>query len=77
VSVQKGSGPQWIPDLLQYHALPEVADAPRARMEAISTEWEKLVERTIPSADQLTFEQIRDDQPKIQEMIAEALGRST
>ncbi|HSV13534.1 MAG TPA: HAMP domain-containing sensor histidine kinase [Tepidisphaeraceae bacterium] len=73
MAVQAGSGPGWIPDLLEHHALHELADALRARTEAISVEWEKLVERTIPSADQLTFEQIRDDQPKILAMIADAL----
>src|SRR4051794_23483788 len=69
--------PPLIPDLLEHRAMPEVANALRAVTPRVAEEWQRLVHRVIPSADRLTFEQIRDDLPIVLNMIADALGAAS
>jgi signal transduction histidine kinase len=59
--------------LLTGRAYPELARVLRASIEAITRRWEPVVRETLPSADELTFTQIRDDLPKVLEQAAHAL----
>lgn len=57
-------------DLLAYHAFPRLAAALRSRFDAVIQEWETVVCRTLPAADELTFQQLRNSLPLIlQEII--------
>jgi signal transduction histidine kinase len=60
-------------ELLSGRAYPEVARALRGTMEAVIRRWEKVVREALPSADPLTYEQIRDDLPNVLEQAAKAL----
>lgn len=60
-------------DLLRGRAYPELGQALRAGLEAIIERWQHQVRETLPSADELTFAQIRDDMPKVLQQAAEAL----
>lgn len=62
-----------IVDLLREHRFPQIADALRARAPYILSEWVALVRRALPSADRLTFEQLRDDVPEALAMMAKSL----
>jgi signal transduction histidine kinase len=60
-------------ELLTGRAYPELARALRASIEVVTRRWEDSVRQTLPSADQLTFAQVRDDMPKVLEQVAKAL----
>lgn len=64
---------QAIVDLLTTRTFPELATALRAQAREVFVGWETLVRQTLPRADQLTFEQLRDDVPDILEQIARSL----
>jgi signal transduction histidine kinase len=61
-------------DLLLFRAMPEVADALRARQELIMSRWQEAVRRHLPDADGLTIEQVRDSIPIVLEHLARALA---
>jgi signal transduction histidine kinase len=60
-------------ELLSGRAYPELAQALRGAIDAIIRRWQTVISETLPSADQLTFAQIRDDLPKVLEYVAKAL----
>ncbi len=60
-------------ELLTGRAYPELAQALRAGIEPIMQRWVVSVGQALPSADQLTFTQLRDDMPKVLEQVAKAL----
>jgi signal transduction histidine kinase len=60
-------------ELLSGRAYPEVARALRAAIEPIVARWQAVVRRALPSADELTFVQLRDDMPNVLEHVAAAL----
>ena len=60
-------------ELLRGRAYPELAGALRDCIEAIVGRWQVVVRRALPSADELTFAQLRDDMPKVLEHVAAAL----
>jgi signal transduction histidine kinase len=60
-------------ELLSGHAYPDLAKALRASIKIIIHRWVELVRASLPSADQLTFAQVRDDMPDVLEQVAKAL----
>ena len=60
-------------DLLKYRSLPELAAAMRAVIPVVIGRWEAAVRDHIPTARELAVHQIRNDLPKILEMMAAAL----
>ena len=64
---------QAIVDLLTTRTFPELGAALRAQAQEIFARWETLVRQTLPRADRLTFEQLRDDVPDTIEQIARSL----
>ena len=60
-------------ELLSGRAYPELAGALRAAIEPIVARWQAVVRRALPSADELTFTQLRDDMPNVLEHVAAAL----
>ena len=60
-------------ELLRGRAYPELGQALRDGLEAIIERWQKQVQEFLPSADELTFAQIRDDMPKVLQQAAHAL----
>lgn len=62
-----------IVDLLTSSKYPELAAALRARMSYIIVEWAAMVREFLPSADRLTFDQLRDDLPEVVETAAKSL----
>ena len=60
-------------ELLSGRAYPELARALRAGIEPIVARWQEVVRRALPSADELTFAQLRDDMPNVLEHVAAAL----
>lgn len=65
--------PRPIVDLLTNRKFPEIAAALRARSTYVVLEWETMVREVLPSADRLTFDQLRDDMPNVIERMARAL----
>ncbi len=61
-------------DPLTTQSFPEVAAALRARKPRILEQWETAVRSTLPTADELTFTQLRDNTPRVLDQIAEALS---
>ena len=61
-------------DLLAHHPFPHLAAAIRARADFIIPEWEIAVRSTLPTADELTLQQLRNSLPSILEEMAEALA---
>jgi signal transduction histidine kinase len=61
-------------DLLAHHPFPQLAAALRARLEFIIPEWEIAVRSTLPAADELTLQQLRNSLPSILQEIAAALA---
>ncbi len=60
-------------ELLKGRAYPELARVLRGAIEGVIQRWQGVVKEALPSADPLTFEQIRDDMPKVLEHVARAL----
>jgi signal transduction histidine kinase len=60
-------------DVLMRRSFPELAAALRASIPRITERWQSLVRRSLPSADPLTFSQVRDDLPIVLEQMARAL----
>jgi signal transduction histidine kinase len=60
-------------ELLRGRAYPELGRALRDGLEAILQRWQHQVQESLPSADELTFAQIRDDMPKVLQQAANAL----
>lgn len=61
-------------DLLAYHAFPLLASALSLRKDAILQEWEAAVVHTLPAADALTLQNLRDSVPLILQEIIEAFS---
>lgn len=64
-------------DLLAYHAFPRLAAALQSRYETIIKEWEAAVLRTLPAADELTLQQLRDSLPLILQEVIDAFASDT
>jgi signal transduction histidine kinase len=62
-----------IVELLTSNKNPDLAAALRARSPHIIVEWATMVREVLPSADRLTFEQLRDDLPEVLETAARSL----
>jgi signal transduction histidine kinase len=60
-------------ELLVGQAYPELARALRSGIEPIMRRWQISVREALPSADELTFTQLRDDMPVVLEQVAKAL----
>jgi signal transduction histidine kinase len=60
-------------ELLKGRAYPELARVLRAVIERAVQRWQDVVREALPSANPLTFEQIRDDLPLVLEQVARAL----
>ncbi len=66
--------PASVVDLLEHKALPELAEAVRGRISTIMARWEESVRGVLPTADTLTFVQLRDDSLEILRQLADALA---
>lgn len=62
-----------IVDLLISSKFPDLAAALRARSMHIIVEWAAMVREVLPSADRLTFDQLRDDLPEVLQTAAASL----
>jgi signal transduction histidine kinase len=65
------TNPPW--NLLADYAFPELAAAVRASTPQVVDQWVTAVRKTLPSADELTFSQVRDHIPNILRQLALAL----
>jgi signal transduction histidine kinase len=61
-------------DLLAYHAFPHLAEALQLRTDIIIHAWEIAVRRTLPAADELTLQQLRNSLPLILQEIVDAFA---
>lgn len=61
-------------DLLAYHAFPLLASALRSRKDAVLQAWEAAVVQTLPAADALTLQNLRNSVPLILQEIADAFA---
>ncbi|PTR08073.1 signal transduction histidine kinase [Nitrosospira sp. Nsp5] len=61
-------------DLLAYHAFPHLASALRLRQDAIVQAWEAAVVQTLPAADALTLQNLRNSIPLILQEIIDAFA---
>lgn len=61
-------------DLLAYHAFPRLATALRSCTDDIIQKWDSAVRHTLPAADKLTRQQLRDSLPAILQDIIEAFA---
>jgi signal transduction histidine kinase len=61
-------------DLLTYHAFPDLAAALRERSDVIIQAWENAVRQTLPAADELTLQQLRNSLPSVLEEMAGAFA---
>ena len=61
-------------DLLTYHAFPDLAAALRERADVIIQAWENAVRQTLPAADELTLQQLRNSLPSVLEEMADAFA---
>lgn len=61
-------------DLLTGRSFPGLAAALRARAPVALAKWEQAVRRALPTADELTFSQLRDNVPPTLESMADALA---
>lgn len=58
--------------LLENHPLPELASALRGRIDDLMAAWEDAVRQFLPSADKLTFEQLRNDSLGVLRQLADS-----
>jgi signal transduction histidine kinase len=65
---------QALADVLTNQSFPELASAVRAAIQHVVPRWVQRVQNSLPSADELTFAQVRDDLPTVLEHMARALG---
>jgi len=63
-------------DVLKYRAMPEVASALRSGKDDILGAWRAKVVDVLPSADELTLQQLQNSLPHLLEQIADALESS-
>src|SRR3954470_20153686 len=61
-------------DVLTRRSFPELAGAVRARSGPIVERWVAAVRNALPTADELTFVQVRDSLPKLLNQLADALA---
>jgi signal transduction histidine kinase len=61
-------------DVLTRRSYPELAGAVRARSGQIAERWVAAVRDALPTADELTFVQVRDSLPKLLNQLADALA---
>lgn len=61
-------------DLLAYHAFPLLASALRSRKDAVLQAWEAAVVQTLPAADALTLQNLRNSVPLILQEIVDAFA---
>lgn len=61
-------------DLLTYHTFPLLASALAERKDVIVKEWESAVSHTLPAADALTLQNLRDSIPLILQEIIDAFA---
>jgi len=61
-------------DLLAYHSFPHLAAALRARTASIIQAWENAVRQTLPAADKLTLQQLRNSLPSVLQEMADAFA---
>ncbi len=61
-------------DLLAYHAFPLLASTLRLRKDAILQAWETAVVQTLPAADALTLQNLRNSVPLILQEIIDAFA---
>jgi signal transduction histidine kinase len=61
-------------DLLKFKPFPALAQAVRASSEAILSRWQALVCDKLPSADELTRTQLRDELPQVLAELADTLA---
>lgn len=64
-------------DLLKYRPFPELAAALRARLDMILQRWQADVKAVLPSADELTWNEVLNNLPKTLEQISLALESNT
>ena len=60
-------------ELLTGRPYPELARALRGGVEPVVLRWMDVIRQALPSADELTFNQLRDDMPSVLEQVARAL----
>src|SRR5436189_3819691 len=60
-------------DLLRHRSFPELAKALRAVAPTLTAQWAQVVRQTLPTADELTFTQLRDDLPEVLEHMSRAI----
>src|SRR5688500_17999964 len=60
-------------DLLKYQPFPALAASVRESAADVIERWQSVVRRTLPTANELTTQQLRNDLPNILQMIADAL----
>src|SRR5688572_8659271 len=60
-------------DLLKYQPFPALAASVRESAAVVIERWQSVVRRTLPTANELTTQQLRNDLPNILQMIADAL----
>jgi signal transduction histidine kinase len=61
-------------DLLKFAAFPELAEAISARTESVLHRWYSVVREKLPSADELTIEQLRDELPIVLAELAKTIA---
>jgi len=61
-------------DLLRFQSFPLIAAAIDIRMEAILDRWQKLVRQKMPTADELTLTQLRDELPIVLNELSQTLA---
>lgn len=61
-------------DLLKYSAFPDLAEAVEARSDAVLSRWYAVVKEKLPSADELTIDQLRDELPIVLQELAKTIA---
>ncbi|MGN6371169.1 MAG: sensor histidine kinase [Phycisphaerae bacterium] len=62
---------------LENRKMPRVAAALRAKKQRILKRWDEMVRESLPSADKMTTEEVRDSIPAVLEQIARSLALAT
>jgi signal transduction histidine kinase len=61
-------------DLLKFESYPTLAAAIDASVESVMTRWQSLVKEKLPTADELTLTQLRDELPQVLQELAKTIG---